>query len=513
MSVGGVFTLINNNGIQDKLIMATDELMLRIQKIGKERMVKLKKNPKYKDMTDAQIIKKDNSWMPTIAQIEKKHIVFVNATYKPFVTIAHEYSKTMPRGGQAKLGQSFNFTMPIYGDFVNDAVIYIKLENFSAKSGLDKVRYVEMLGHRICKTTKFKLNQCELDSYTPDRHNVNWQFKVPQNKELGYLRNIGQEVPKLGYLTADPTVDEVREYRYFGDGPQTFKTTQPTLELWIPLLFWFKDIQTALPNFLFPYGQTDIEIELEREENLVAYANYSGAQGSVYNPPVVTQCALHMNHIFLLPEISRIFAARFSFQLIRVTRTHRVANLQKSDDSILLQQLKWPIECMYVAFRPTDNLTNSQRWHRNTIISTRNVKEAVVTGVATIQVNNAVYYSESPVIATLALKAHDITIYPELPPAFYNSYIPTRYGTNIKTPRDLGWHMLNFNINPGEYQPSGHFNSSQGRELYLHYTSAINPNTNTPYIATDSSVELIVVADCINFLLVQNRSAVLRFST
>jgi hypothetical protein len=513
MSVGGVFTLINNDEIQDKLIMATDELMLRIQKIGKKRLEKLKAKPAYAGLSDSEIVKKDKSWMPTLAQIEKKHIVFVHSTYKPFVSIAHEYSKTMPRGGQAKLGQSFNFTMPVYGEFVNDAVVYIKLENFSAKSTLDKVRYVEMLGHRICKTTKFKLNQCELDSYTADRHNINWQFKVPQNKELGYLRNIGQEVPKLGYLTADPTVDEVREYRYFGDGPQTFKTIQPTLELWIPLLFWFKDINTSLPNFLFPYGQTDIEIELEKEENLVAYANYSGSGGTIYNPPVITSCALYMNHIFLLPEISRIFATRFSFQLIRITRTHRIANLHKSEDSVLLQQLKWPIECMYVAFRPSDNLTNSQRWHRNTVISTKNVKEAVVTGVATIQVNNAVYYNEEHVISSLGLRAYDIPIYPDLPPAFYNSYIPFRYGTQLKTPRDLGWYMLNFNVNPGEYQPSGHFNASPGRELYLQYVSAINPDSHVPYISSENSVELIVVADCINFLLVKNKSAVLRFST
>ena len=513
MSIGSVFTIMNNIGLQDKLIMATDELHKRIKLIEEQNLAEMRQMKEFKGLSDETIKKKDKSYLPTLAQIDKQHIIFVHSSYKPFVTIAHEYSKTMPRGGPAKLGQSFNFTMPVYGEFINDAVVHIKLENFSAISSLDKVRYVEMLGHRICKNTRFKLNQCVLDSYTADRHNVNWQFKIPQHKELGHLRNIGQEVPKLGYLTADPTVDEVREYRYFGDGPQTFKTTQSSLELWIPLLFWFKDLNTALPNFMFPHGQTDIEIELEREENLVAYANYSGTTGSVYNPPVVTQCSLYMNHIFLTPEVSRIFAARFSFQLIRVTRTHKVANVQKAEDSVHLQQLKWPIECLYVAFRPAENLTNSQRWHRNTVITARNVKEAVVTGVATIQVNNAVYYTENHVISALSLRAHDIPIYPSMPPEFYNSYIPCRYGSQLKTPRDLGWYMLNFNMNPGDYQPSGHFNCSQGRELYLQYTSAINADNSTPYINSSFAVELIVVADCINFLLCKNRSAVLRFAT
>jgi hypothetical protein len=511
MSVGGVFTIINNKGIQDKLIMATDHLMERIQKISEKRLTVLRN--KYPGISDVEIMKKDLDWMPSISQIDKKHTVFVHATYKPFVAIAHEYSKTMPRGGEAVLGQSFNFTMPVYGEFVNDAVLYIKLDGFKAKSSLDKVRYIEMLGHRICKNIKFKLNQLELDSYTSDRYSIYWQYKLPQHKESGYLRNIGQEIPKEGFLTADPTVDEIREYRYFGDGPQTFKTIQPALELWIPLLFWFKDIQTALPNFLFPYGQTDIEIELEKEEQLVAYANYSGSTGVIYNPPVVKECSLYMNHLFILPQVALIFRSRFSFQLVRVTRTHKVFNLSKSEDAVLLQQLKWPIESMFVAFRPAANLPYSQRWHRNTIITQKTVKEAVVTGVATVSINNAVYFDEQHVISKLGLKVNDVTIYPDLPPTFYNNYLPMRYGHQLKTPKNLGWYMINFNLNPGEYQPSGHFNSSQGREMYLHYTSAIDTNTNQTHIRPDNVIDLIVVADCINFLLCSNKSAVLRFST
>ncbi len=510
-NVGGVFTLITNNGIQDKIILAADKLSDKISAIGKARLVKLRQ--KYPHLSDREIVKHDYAWMPTLASIEKSHIVFVNATFKPYVSIAHEYSKTLPRGGRALLGQSFNFTMPVYGEFVNDAVVHIRLDNFSAISGLDKVRYVELLGHRIMKNVRFKLNQVVLDEYTADRYNVNWQFKVPPNKELSYMRCIGQEVPKQGYVTADPLVDEVREYRLVGNGPQTFKNRQPAIDLWIPLLFWFKDVHSALPNFLFPYGQTDVEIELESEANLVAFANYSGTTGPVYNPPSVTQCELYLNHIFIDPSIHRIFIKRFGFQLIRVSRTHKVSNLKVQEDSVHLQQLKWPVECMYVAFRPAANLTNSQRWHRNTAITSVNYPVAVVTGGAVIQVNNVVYYDETPVVETLGLKLHDVTLYPDMAPTFYNSYIPGQYGPNIRAPRDLGWNMMNFNFYPGEYQPSGYVNVSQGRELYLGYKSAIDPNTGLYYIRPANPVDLIVVADCLNFLLVNNNSAVLRFST
>jgi len=510
-NVGGVFTLITNTGIQDRLIMAADKLLSRIKDVSSHRLSNLRE--KYPGLTDEQIVRKDYNWMPTLADIEKTHIVFVNATFKPYVSVAHEYSKTLPRGGRALLGQSFNFTMPVYGEFVNDAVIHIRLDNFSAISGLDKVRYVEFLGHRIMKNVRFKLNQVVLDEYTADRYNVNWQFKVQPGKELAYMRNMGQEVPKQGYVTADPLVDEVREYRMIGNGAQTFKNTQPAIDLWIPLLFWFKDTHSALPNFLFPYGQTDIEIELESEANLVAFANYSGTTGAVYNPPVVTQCELYLNHIFIDPTIHKIFIKRFGYQLVRVTRTHKISNLKTNEDSIHLQQLKWPVECMYVAFRPTANLANSQRWHRNTAITSVNHPVAVVTAGAVIQVNNVVYYDEAPIVETLGLKLHDITIYPDMAPTFYNSYLPSQYGMHLKAPRDLGWNMMNFNMYPNEFQPSGYINISQGREFYLQYKSAIDPANGLPYIRDANPMDLIVVADCINFLLVHNNSAILRFST
>jgi len=512
MSTGGIFTLITNNGIQDKLIMASDSLMARIQEISQERLSKLRNM--YPGKSDADIIKTDYNWMPTLTSIEKTHIVFVNATFKPYVSVAHEYIRTGPRGGIAKLGNQFSFTMPVSGEFVSDSVVHIRLDGLRAFDASDKVRYVEMLGHRIMKSIKLKLNQVELDSYNCDRYNVYWQFKVPMNKELAYLRNIGQEVPDQATLVGTPASDEHRQYRYYGTGPQTFKQVQPPVDLWIPLLFWFKDVQSALPNFLFPYGQTDIEIQLESANNLFAYADYGTTTvGTIYNPPEVVKCELYMNNIYIDPAVHRIFVKRFGFQLIRVTRTHQQPELTVAEGSIQLQQLKWPVECMYVAFRPKVNYTSSYTWHRNSVITESIYREVIITPANTIEGNDSVVLKENPVISALGLKMHDISLYDMMPPQFYNSYIPSQYGHNIKAPRDIGWHMLNFNFYPGEYQPSGYINTSLGRELYLEYESAIDPVLKLPYIRNGNPVDLIVIADCINFLLAKDNNAVLRFST
>ena len=506
MSIGGIFNIITNVGIQDKLIMATDLLFDRLKQIGDAK--KAKWLEMYPNKTIADLENRDEDWQPTLTAIEKTHILFINSSYKPFVSMAHEYSKTIPRGGSPALGSTFNFALPIVGEFINDAVVHVKLTGLAAISALDKVRYVEFPGHRLMKNVSFKVSNVEVDSYTSDDYTVHYQYKVISDKTQGYLRNVGQEIPYKGFLTADPATDEYREYRWFGNGPQTFKQAQPVLEMWIPILFWFKDIQCSLPNFILPINQTNIEITFEEQQNLIAYANYGG--GGAYHVPKVTECNLYIHHIFILPEIHRIFITRFGFQLIRVHRVQREI-LIENRQSILLNQLKWPIELMYIGFRPLVNSLNSQTWYKNTVITNVSVQEAVVVNNV-LAVNDAIYQQEQQVVANVELRASDVVMHPSLPPEFYNNYIPFRYGQALKTP-DPGWLMMNFNVKPGEYQPSGHFNSSRARELYLSYTSAIDLNTNDYIISQSNPVELLVLAECINFVFYKNGNMVLRFST
>ena len=76
----------------------------------------------------------------------------------------------------------------------------------------------------------------------------------------------------------------------------------------------------------------------------------------------------------------------------------------------------------------------------------------------------------------------------------------------MNTPEDRGWYMINFNFFPGEHQPSGHMNLSRTREFYINYKS----NNN---ISQEKSVELIVLADAINFLVLKDNSAALQYAT
>jgi Large eukaryotic DNA virus major capsid protein len=110
-------------------------------------------------------------------------------------------------------------------------------------------------------------------------------------------------------------------------------------------------------------------------------------------------------------------------------------------------------------------------------------------------------------IDSITITAHGIPIYNNFNKKFYNAYLPYHYGgPNISVPQDVGAMMIPFNIYCGSYQPSGHLNISRAREFYLSYTSSV--------IGFNSTVgTLIVSADAINFLLISDGSAVLRYST
>ena len=84
--------------------------------------------------------------------------------------------------------------------------------------------------------------------------------------------------------------------------------------------------------------------------------------------------------------------------------------------------------------------------------------------------------------------------------------MPFHYGGSaLETPDDTGALFINFALFPRSYQPSGHLNISRAREFYINYSSS--------YVTSTTPADLVAVALCINFLLVTDGSAVLRYAT
>ena len=75
MASGGVFKLIANDGKADRMIIATALINQRIMDIMCYRKRQGKADP-----------------TPTLLDLEKTHILYVNAHFKPFAAIGFEYN-------------------------------------------------------------------------------------------------------------------------------------------------------------------------------------------------------------------------------------------------------------------------------------------------------------------------------------------------------------------------------------------------------------------------------------
>lgn len=128
------------------------------------------------------------------------------------------------------------------------------------------VRYCEYPGVRLFKRVKFDVNNNPLDDYTTEALMFYMKHHVAPNKEIGWRRLVGQEVPIVGHTdllsvagtskygaAASNLVDvngaaatgapanasfTARKQVSIVQGPQTPKAVQPALSLWVPLIFW-----------------------------------------------------------------------------------------------------------------------------------------------------------------------------------------------------------------------------------------------------------------------------------
>lgn len=361
----------------------------------------------------------------------------------------------------------------------------------------------------------------------------------------------------FGYLSVN------RNCLQYVDGPQTPKYQQPQIEIWNKLQFWFNnDVRLAIPSVSIPFGQRFITIKLAPQDVLafefpglfIRQTIDSGAVENVatlnvrtvtyrpwFRPGTITDInlsnvELYVNNLFVNPEIHDIYIKRISFSLVRVTRKQKHNVNTDTSAEVQLTNLKYPIEFMFVGMRPNWN-TNSQNpqqwrdWHRLTKVNdivcdprslaeTAQVTITVEADVITETLNPGetdhisnfgkvipdTMVKELKTIDQLSVTAHGVKIYTEFPEKFYSAYTPFHFGgPNIITPHDDGAMMINFALYPGSYQPSGHINLSRAREFFLQWT--------TRYINATNPAELHVQASAINFLLITDGSATLRYTT
>lgn len=590
---------------------------------------------------------------PTLVDIERTHILYVNSHFKPFCAIGYEYNKVAPNSGTPTFGSSVVFSIPQFGDFFSDMVVNAVLSPVACTAGVvpafpqdiginsastvgnsrisytnnattgvcmrytytyvdandtplavgsaatNYIRYCEYPGERLFAKVKFEVNGNPLDDYDVTAMIFKQKYGVLYNKVIGWNRLVGQENPVEAFTdlssiqgasgvnaaasnlvdiqgnaaagSINNATDTSRRLTYIVNGPQTPKISQPALNMWIPLIFWFNtDSRLSIASVSIPYGQRFITIDINQQANLVFpapgnlylrlevqrefsvngtnkglpnalevqdvqnWVTYTPvlATGSVIQTTQTIQTLqLYINNIFVNPEIHDIYIKRIGFSLIRVHR-YQTASENVPVDNFLLSNLKWPIEYMYVALQPQYNVSASnpnqyRDWDRFTLLTDQTrynlaKSSAEVMTDDTIAFNavsikhkiagsvmssgTLTYPTFTQTVDTLRLQAHGINIFQETDQRFFRDYMPYAFGgVNINTPADEGAFFMNFCLYPGTYQPSGHINISRAREFYIQYVSS--------YCSSSNPCNLIILAKAINFLLISDGSAVLRYST
>lgn len=527
MTTGNIFTLMINDGKQDALLNATQYLQKRIDDIYNTRIQNCMKDMQKYFNNPSNFYKQNfneekQKWLDepvdycsnhtqavhqTMIEISKTHKIYVGSCFKPFVAMAYSYIKINEKEGSQTFGNEITYIIPQYGTWIQDMVLHIRLTGLHAMSSVDKVKYCSLLGHRLMEKVTFQINNGTIAEYTSELYNKHYQFHVPTNKKQGWLRNVGHEIPNLAYMTPDPSSNEFREYRWFGDGPQTFKNKHDSIDMYIPLLFWFNlDIAQAFPNIKIPKGSVKVKIKFADLSKIVASADYGG--GGAYQAPLISTADLYVNHISTLPELEQILLQDYDFNLIRIHKIYE-KTLNNSDSDILLKELKFPVEHIAIAFRPEVNYSDIDNWYRSTVLTPVDllVPAAVMDNTQippapSLAINSATYYTETPSIDRCGLKIKDIEIFQNDTVNKFSSFYPyTAIGLN--TPEDQGWLLFNMQFRPDSYDPSGHIDMSRNREVYLNYSSS--------YVNDLHRTRLIVIAQTINFLVVRNNSAYLRY--
>ena len=476
----------------------------RIQNKLKEELFLLTKELKRYQNNKNDIIK------PSINDINESHFLFINNQYKPFVEFGFNYIKSTVNS-QPNYGNEIEFNIQDNGDLISDMLIYIRLDKLKAFDNNDRVRYADFIGHKVLKKCQFIISNNVLDEYDRELYNIYYNLHTPEAKKISWLKCMGQEIPFIGTLISDPIIDQHKELRYITNGFQTLKKEHPKLELFIPLLFWFnRDSRLAFPNHLKPYGQIKVKIELEEAEKLMNSIDVVNDEyNQNFNIPKIESCTLYTKHIYINADIQDIFISKLGFNLIRIYKKVE-KTLLNNYDRISIQELKFPIESLYLFFRPEINelgIDNFQTWNINAISNLSYIKTPIiydVNGVDTLGINNIKYYNEIPVINGFKFEGNNSSTYGGQSITFYDGYLPYISGEHIMSNKN-NIYYLPFTLHPQHMQPCGYLNLSKIRELYIEYSSNV--------IETYKPVKMYIYATALNFLLISKNSATLKYMT
>jgi hypothetical protein len=521
---GAGLMLTNNEGRLDQLILGNDILKQRIDHVRAVRAELI---------SQGKLQPKDAN--PSLGDIEQTHLIYVHAQFKSYVSINYEYYKVNAFGGSPQLKTDstvpLDFQIPQYGDFIADTLAHVVL-NFPTYTDTNSdwlIKAADYPGVRLFQNVALSINSNTLDEYDAETANFTRQFMVLEHKKAAFDRCVGQEehihVPQNSKAKFAMSGSQgPRMWGDFTNGAQTPKagSDQAKIEMFVPFLLFHQDVRLALPAVCLPSSHRYFKTVLSSTKQLFGFAPRD-TSSTVHPAPsmqgaVIDTIELYVNNIFIHDEVHDIFVDRIGFNLIRVHKAQDF-NLTAPSGQEQLSQFKFPTETIFIGVRPNANLNTSSafgagavedpfltQWHKYSGITTSavNIQDSVPGNIPAFSFDVPSY---TKTVKSLTIISQSVDIYKDFPSGFYDSYIPFNYGgVNIGSSRvGDGTMMITFNFYPGTYQPSGYINISRSAQFYFKYSS--------DYISTSQPCTAVCRSLAINFLVINNGNAYLRYLT
>lgn len=468
---------------------------------------------------------------PDIYDITQSHNMVFASTFRPHVPCAYTYYKSPTRTSGAQLDAT-NSTIEFSltgnnGHWIHDQVVNIVIAgvgNQAAEPGSTSLRYryTHAPGIRLCKKIEFIVGEKQaIETYYPDDVLAE-EMTLNYEHYNGMRRCLGQEDPQNGYYYfIDQEQTQIVEYH---NGPQTLKSYQPALSLWIPLRFWYnRNIAHSLNYSRFKSLQITVRITLAPIQEILQCVDTS-VSPMVFAPLPsslsILRAEMYTKNIYTEEYIHDLFTGRLGSQLIRV-RKHHEQQVVKRADSILLNNLRFPIEHMIFGFKPIANLAIPKvgevaavqplDWTKYASIRSTEVpipaivNNPLVMPTQQLVVRTVVIYNFDDIVNVVGFTISGEKIIEASPTELYNKYIPS-VNKNITPPKSNGLFIMPFALDPNSRDMSGHANISTAREFYINYESS--------YISASAPAYLHISATCLNFVVYNpNDILALEYST
>jgi hypothetical protein len=456
-----------------------------------------------------------------LEELIKSYNVYGYKPHRYSVPIFNYYTKTTPNSSNVSFGNPINFMLNNTDQFIADIVLNIKIDQIGDSSltgpALSRVNkpqyhYCDYPGVRLCKNSQFEIDGILQEEYDPKSVMIHREFDIPVDYTKAWDTCHGQEQPVDGFVYMQDSQAKIKQSIL--NGPQTPKTYQPPLDLWIKGDFFFNSFDNPLPVGGVYTKSRSVTYNLENLSNILFVklgdASYgygtpeaiaAAARLGITLPPAprILSASLYINNISMDPDIYTVYIRQIGYIIYRLHNSYKT-QLSNSSGAQLLDHLRYATESIRFGLQPITNKNVLDAWYKFSDVTQHIIPIPVYlsdpnNGPPILSIANVRYRTPVSIVDNCGfyVRGQDNRLYDLTSPIFYSSYLQTRLKM-LYSPDDPGLMAITFNRvkDDDAQETNGYLDLTQMRELYF--------NWNSSYINVNNPVELFICTKSINIM-------------